>query len=510
MTTTLLKLVADLNISLAAATPVGATTATLSSAVDSDGVALPSGKYGFTIDGNTSAKEYIVCDLVGTALTNVQSISKQGAATTGFVNYHRVGAVVTVTDWSILDRVVDNLTGTTGFDSGTTLKYDGQPTLSDPTAIPTVQYVLDTANGGAVSFNATVVAGDAGETIVSGDWVYFKVSDGRWYKTDADDTAKCIDVRIGKARGAGTAGNAITGGVFIDGLETVATYVAGTTYYIGNTAGALSTSAGTNSVVVGVGDNNGALILRRPTPSQTDAMLGGGDLGTPSTTNKFMTQTGFQPLLQDQYDAITFPTVMSTATNSAANSNAVSQTSPSGTTVGDLIIVILGCSTLSAEPSGYTRMTSTTADCMIYAKIATGTDTFTATKTLATDGWATIAVRINNFWGASSVSNIVTATSDASENPPNHNANNTYGYQMWIAGVGNSNTGTYSAAPSGYTGFVTVASSDADSGQRSVAFAYKTLRAIEENPGTFTESGTTTNSTSFTASVKAAANYLLT
>lgn len=290
MSVSLLKIAADTQLSLAAAVTVGQTTATLSSATDPDGVALPSGKYGFTVDGDTSAKEYIVCDLVGTALTNVQNVSRQDAATTGFANYHRFGATVTITDWAILSRMLNNLNGTTGFDSGTPIKYDGQPVLSDPTAIPTVQYVLDTASGGPVSFNATVIGADAGETIADGEWVYLNTTDGEWYKTDADDTAKSLGVRIGKARGAGTDGNGISGGVFVDGIETVATYVAGTAYYLSNTAGALSTSAGTNSVLVGYGDANGALVLQQPFQSSVDATAGGGTFGTPSADNKFITE----------------------------------------------------------------------------------------------------------------------------------------------------------------------------------------------------------------------------
>lgn len=272
MAQTLLSIAADLQLSLAAAVTVGQTTATLSSASDSDGVALPSGKYGFTVDGDTSAKEYIVCDLAGTALTNIQNITRQGVATTGFANYHRFGATVTITDWAILDRMLKNLNGTTGFDAGEPLIYDGQPLLSDPTAIPTVQFVLDTASGGSVSFNATTVAGDAGEVVADGDWVYYTVADGEWYVTDADIAAKSLNVRIGKARGAGTDGNPIVGGVFVAGLETVGTYTPGQTYYLSNTPGALSTSAGTNSVVVGYGDANGNLILNEVTPNQATVL----------------------------------------------------------------------------------------------------------------------------------------------------------------------------------------------------------------------------------------------
>jgi len=288
MSTTLLKLVADLELSLASAVSVGATTATLSSATDGDDVALPTGKYGFTIDADNSAKEFIVCDLTSTALTNIVSISLQGASSSGFANYHRVGALVTITDWAILSRMLNNLNGTTGFDNGTPIKYDAEPSYADPLTIPTVQYVLDTVNGGTVTFDRQIITGDAGENVSAGDWVYYNTTDGEWYKTDADDTTKCFNVRIGKAIGAGTNGNPITGGIFVSGTETVGTYVAGTTYYISNTAGELATSAGTNSVVVGVGDANGDLILRVPTPNQVDAMQGDG--ATPTSLNPFVTK----------------------------------------------------------------------------------------------------------------------------------------------------------------------------------------------------------------------------
>lgn len=302
MTQTLLEVIADLELSLAAAASVGATTATLSSAVDGDGVAIPAGKYGFTVDGDNSAKEFIICDLSGIALTNIQSVTVQGVATSGFTQYHRQGAVVTITDWVIFKRILNNLNGTTGFNSATPIGYDAEPSYADPLTIPTVQFVLDTAAGGSVSFNRQIISGDAGENVSAGDWVYFNTTDGEWYLTDADDTAKSLNVQIGKAIGAGTNGNPISGGIFVSGNETVGTYVAGTTYYLSNTAGALSTSAGTNSVVVGIGDANGDLILREPTPNQVDAMVGGGDLGNPGTSNKFITQEYVADGVRTTYD----------------------------------------------------------------------------------------------------------------------------------------------------------------------------------------------------------------
>lgn len=298
MTASIPKVASDFETGLDQAVAEGATTATLISITDTDGVVLANGYYGFTIDNDTDYKEYILCTLTGTALTSVFSVSDQGVATSGFANYHRRGASVQITDHVSLLRVIQNLTGVVDLDGGVALAYDSTPTLNDGLQLATVQYVLDTVNGGAVSFNAQVVAGDAGETIADGDWVYQLTTDGEWYKTDADAAATSLAVRIGKARGAGTNGNAITGGVFISGLETVGTYTPGQAYYLSNTAGALSTSAGTNSVLVGYGDANSDLLLRTNPLSAVDAAA--GTVGTPSAVNKFVTEAGTSADATDQ------------------------------------------------------------------------------------------------------------------------------------------------------------------------------------------------------------------
>lgn len=286
----LLLVAADFETALAESVNTPDTTATLNSDLDVDGVALTNGTYGFTVDNNSPQKEYIVATLTGTALTSVFSISRQGVATTGFGNFHRKGATVEITDWAALSRVVNVLNGTTQLDGGTPLSYDSAPALGSSNQLATVQYVLDHVNGGAVSFNATVMAGLAGETITIGQWVYLKETDGRWYKTDATDTTKCLGVKVGKALGAGTAGNSIASGVFIEGLETTGTYAPSTTYYLSNTPGALATSAGTNSVAVGVSDANSKLIVSEVSKSHLNALAGGGSFGTPATSNKFLTE----------------------------------------------------------------------------------------------------------------------------------------------------------------------------------------------------------------------------
>lgn len=151
MTTTLLKAVADFETQLAAPVSIGGTSATLVSANDDDVIALPAGKYGFTVDIGNSIKEFFVCDLSGVNLTNVESVTRQGVATSGFARAHRRGAKVNITDWVLLKRMLSNLDGTTGFNSTVKLGYDADPALvsGDVNKLATVKYVNDTASFGA-------------------------------------------------------------------------------------------------------------------------------------------------------------------------------------------------------------------------------------------------------------------------------------------------------------------------------------------------------------------------
>lgn len=311
------KVAADFETSLDTSVAQGDTTGLLLSILDTDGIALSNGYYGFTVDNDTDYKEFILCTLTGTAISNVFSVSDQGVATAGFSNYHRRGAVVQITDHVSLLKVVQTLTGEIGIDNASPLFYAATPTLVSGLQLATVQYVLNTVNGGPVSFNAEIIAGMAGETITIGQWVYLKVSDGRWYKTDATDATKSTGVRIGKALGAGTAGGAIAGGVFINGLETTGTYSAFTSYFLSNTPGAIATSAGTFSVTVGFADGNSKLIVAQIDASHRNALVGSS--GTPSSSNTYLTQLSTSVAGIDQSQ------LFHTGTFSVGESNATSR-----------------------------------------------------------------------------------------------------------------------------------------------------------------------------------------
>lgn len=296
MAQTLLKAVADFSTQLAGTIEVGAESAQITSVTDKDGVSLVNDRlYGFTVDTGTR-KEYFIGRLtVATrTLSQIVSISRQGVATPGFARKHRIGTLVQITDWALLSRIANVLDGTTPLDAGTPLRYDGAPAQSEPNAMATVQFVLDTASGGAVTFNRQIIGGTAGVTVAAQNMVYLDTNDGKWRLTKADVLARSIGVKIGIAMGSGTADAGISGGVQVSGTETVGSYTPGARYYLSDTAGALSTTPGTNEVLIGIGDANGDLLML-PNPSiltkeQLDALAGGGDLGTPDADNKFLTE----------------------------------------------------------------------------------------------------------------------------------------------------------------------------------------------------------------------------
>ena len=144
------KIIADFSTNLISGVSAGATSATLNSATDSDGVALPSGRYFFTIDNGTASKEHISCSLSGTALTSVKTISRQGVEISGFARAHRLGATIEITDFAHIFQINALLTGGTSFDSAAPLSYTAHPTFTPGSfQIPDVKYVDDIAIAGA-------------------------------------------------------------------------------------------------------------------------------------------------------------------------------------------------------------------------------------------------------------------------------------------------------------------------------------------------------------------------
>lgn len=149
MATKLGVILADFTTSLATALTVGATTATLQSAIDDDGNALPSGRYFFALDGDNSNKEHISCVLSGTSLTSINSLSRQGVEASGVLRAHRIGCTVTLTDFAHIKFINDLLLGATPLDATAPLEYDGTASITDPKQLATKAYADALAIAGA-------------------------------------------------------------------------------------------------------------------------------------------------------------------------------------------------------------------------------------------------------------------------------------------------------------------------------------------------------------------------
>jgi hypothetical protein len=133
-------------------------------------------------------------------------------------------------------------------DENVTGYWDFPTPLSDDNAA-TKAYVDALVNGGTVSNARIVVPGLAGEIVSAGQILSLRKSDGEWYLADNDTPLYQVDSLIGIAQGAGTNGNAITGGVLLQGLDTNQSgLTAGQRYFLSSTAGGLTTSTTTTMV----------------------------------------------------------------------------------------------------------------------------------------------------------------------------------------------------------------------------------------------------------------------
>jgi hypothetical protein len=244
--------------------------------------------YCFTVNNGSSNKQYLIGQLNGTAVTSVKNVSRQGVETSGAAFAARAGSPVIISDFATIQRVADILRGQLPLDGANPVVYDAEPTLADRKELATVGYVLDAAFGGSLAFDNMTVAGNAGEAVVADNFVYFKTSDQEWYLTDADASATSVGVQLGIALGTGSDGAGISGGIQISGTWTTTGLTPGSVYYLSGTAGAITTTPGTNSRVVGLALSATKLLLvNHPVGGPFE---GGSTFGNPSATNKFITQ----------------------------------------------------------------------------------------------------------------------------------------------------------------------------------------------------------------------------
>lgn len=157
MASKLVKTIAQFSTTLTTKTAVGATTGTLTSGLDIEGVQLPTGTYGFLVDRKNSSKEYFTATLTGAALTNIETVTVgTGVGTAGLLRTHRKGAEVIITDHVSLKRMMNVLDGTTNFDSGTPLGYDGAASITTANQFATKAYADGIAVAGGADSSTTV------------------------------------------------------------------------------------------------------------------------------------------------------------------------------------------------------------------------------------------------------------------------------------------------------------------------------------------------------------------
>lgn len=221
-----------------------------------------------------------------------------------------------------------------------------------------------------------IVPGTAGVTIAQGQSIYLDTGTDTWKLTDGTNAATVNNVLLGIAQGAGTTGNPISNGVLLQGVDTHQTgQTGGLTYYASNTPGAISTTPGTNKVALGIAETATKLYFsprfnQQLTQNQIDALA--GDLGSPSSTNKFATQLGIQNRAETTATTTGSSTnTLGTFTVTIANPAVFTLTSH-GLVAGDVIQL----STTGALPTGLSAATN-------YYVIATGltTNTFEVSAT---------------------------------------------------------------------------------------------------------------------------------
>ncbi len=296
------QVIANFQAQLTTKINIGDTTATIDKNTDADGEEIPNGKYFLTVDVDSSRKEHYACTLTRTAdgsnLTNLKTLNRTtGAETSGSLRLHRIGAKVVITDFATILKVALKLSGQEGINPSSPMYYTSEPTLSSGLQLATVQYVLDVATGGSLSFDTqTISAQTAGEDgILVNDVVYFKESDAKWYKVEATDTTTFQGVRIGFSQTIADENDPMQ--VAISGpISAFTGLTPGAKYYASDTAGLVTATPGTNPVFIGWALNSTNILIsikdkNIPLDNEKDAMAGGGGLGTPSASNKFVTET---------------------------------------------------------------------------------------------------------------------------------------------------------------------------------------------------------------------------
>lgn len=196
-----------------------------------------------------------------------------------------------------------------------------------------------------------------------------------------------------------------------------------------------------------------------------------------------------------------FPTYTTpTTTQFASVVTSMSVNLPASISSGDLLLAFVQTryATSWTVPSGWNELASqvggsSVGELTVFNRAADGTEGSTASWTAGTGNTAAWQVLKITGWDGTTTPEVGTASGDVSTaNPPLLTASWGNPENLWLAVAGNAATSatTFTAAPSGYSGFLNVGAS---SGGAAVSLAtsyenYLGVGVASEDPGTFTVS----------------------
>lgn len=262
------KIIANFSTQLSSTLNVGATTGYLKSPVlDKDGVQAPNGTYVMCIELGESKEEHLRFDLDGTTgyMTNIKNVSRQGVETDGVKIQHRTGAKVSLTDYAnllymsneiyTLSNLIDQIVGSGAPDATTLIKGVVRLTASSDT-------VLGTAT---ISIATPAVITKTAHGLTQGDSIKFSTT--------------------------GSLPTGIVAGqiyyVMLTGLTTDTFQISET--YSGSAVNTSGSQSGVHTITRttprALGENDTTKV---PTSDQKSAL--NGSQGTPSATNKYLTE----------------------------------------------------------------------------------------------------------------------------------------------------------------------------------------------------------------------------
>jgi len=253
---------------LSASISLSDTTIALSSFNFPDGTAIVSGDLGSlnfaTLEPGTSREEqFSFTGLSGTSLTGVTRglrFDSPYTQDTSLRVAHAAGAILVISNTAAYYDQFINKNNDETYVETLTFTAPNYPKMSSVTNAPvddeelaSKKYVDDTSGGASVSKNREVIAGNAGETVAAGNFVFLDEADSEWKKTDGTTAGTIDGQKLGIAQGAGTDGAAISGGILLSGLDSNQTGLsANNVFFLSDTNGAISTSAGTIERAIGI------------------------------------------------------------------------------------------------------------------------------------------------------------------------------------------------------------------------------------------------------------------